>query len=198
MVTWYWSADTFFVQVPIDHNMVVQYYWCMLQTSVILVTLAYMVGWTYGRVYRRTVDNVIAIKPNFLASVGHHNNYLLKYGALSAPKMRRAPLKYYSTLYTLNSPMKHCKASWQFIYVRRIYIQSQNDKAHITNRSQTIKTWHYLLHVLRSICQLTVRQMSTIYRPTVEHLSANCRAIIDQKLFWGAVLHDFWINNLFF
>ena len=34
----------------------------------ILVTLAYMEGWTDGR----TVDDIMAIKPNFLASMGYH------------------------------------------------------------------------------------------------------------------------------
>ena len=38
----------------------------------ILVTLAYMEGWTYLRSYVRTVDDVKAIKPRFLASVGYH------------------------------------------------------------------------------------------------------------------------------
>ena len=42
----------------------------------ILVTLAYMEGWTYGRAYvrtyERTVDDVMAIKPRFLASMGYH------------------------------------------------------------------------------------------------------------------------------
>ena len=35
----------------------------------ILVTLAYMEG---GRTYVRTVDDVMAIKPRFLASMGYH------------------------------------------------------------------------------------------------------------------------------
>ena len=39
----------------------------------ILVTLAYMEGWTYGRAYICTdVHAVIAVKPNFLTSMGYH------------------------------------------------------------------------------------------------------------------------------
>ena len=38
----------------------------------ILVTLVYMEGWTYLRTYVRTVDDVMAIKPRFLASMGCH------------------------------------------------------------------------------------------------------------------------------
>ena len=49
----------------------------------VLVTLAYMKGRTDGR----TVDDVMAIKPNFLASMGYQ--YFLSYGAL---RVRGAPL----------------------------------------------------------------------------------------------------------
>ena len=39
----------------------------------VLVTLAYMKGWTYVRTYERTDDHdVMAIKPNFLTSMGYH------------------------------------------------------------------------------------------------------------------------------
>ena len=43
----------------------------------VLVTLAYMKGWTYVRTYLRTdertdVHDVMAIKPNFLTSMGYH------------------------------------------------------------------------------------------------------------------------------
>ena len=72
MVTWYWSADTLFWQVSINQKMDVQYQRCMLKTSMILVTLAYMEGWTYVLTYVRTVDDVMVIKPIFLASMGYH------------------------------------------------------------------------------------------------------------------------------
>ena len=46
----------------------------------VLVTLAYMKGQTDVRcTYVRTVDDVMAIKPNFLASMGYQ--YFLSYGA---------------------------------------------------------------------------------------------------------------------
>ena len=49
----------------------------------VLVTLAYMKGRTDVRcTYVRTVDDVMAIKPNFLASMGYQ--YFLRYGALRA------------------------------------------------------------------------------------------------------------------
>ena len=38
----------------------------------ILVTLAYMDGWMDVRTYVRTVDDVMAIKPRFLTSMGYH------------------------------------------------------------------------------------------------------------------------------
>ena len=48
----------------------------------IVVTLAYMKGWTD---IRTEVHDVMAIKPNFLASMGYH--YFLSYGA---PRQRRS------------------------------------------------------------------------------------------------------------
>ena len=55
MVTWYWSADTLFWQVSINHNMEVPPRWSANLSPryghVILVTLAYMEGWTYVRSY---------------------------------------------------------------------------------------------------------------------------------------------------
>ena len=67
----------------------------------ILVTLAYMEGWTYVR----TVYDVMAIKPKFVASMGYHN-YFLNFSARRArssakieplnekliPEIERAPL----------------------------------------------------------------------------------------------------------
>ena len=39
----------------------------------VLVTLAYMKGWTDLRTYVRTeVHDVMAMKPNFLTSIGYH------------------------------------------------------------------------------------------------------------------------------
>ena len=39
----------------------------------VLVTLAYMKGWTDVRTYVRTdVHDVMAMKPNFLTSMGYH------------------------------------------------------------------------------------------------------------------------------
>ena len=67
----------------------------------VLVTLAYMKGRTDARTdvrctYVRTVDDVMAIKPNFLASMGYQ--YFLSYGG-----PRGAPLL------TLVSPMSTLK-----------------------------------------------------------------------------------------
>ena len=59
----------------------------------VLVTLAYMKGRTDVRcMYVRTVDDVMAIKPNFLASMGYQ--YFLSYGAPRARAFgaRGAPL----------------------------------------------------------------------------------------------------------
>ena len=59
----------------------------------VLVTLAYMKGRTDVRcTYVRTVDDVMAIKPNFLASMGYQ--YFLRYGAphARAEGARGAPL----------------------------------------------------------------------------------------------------------
>ena len=61
----------------------------------VLVTLAYMKGRTDVRTYVRTlyvrtdVDDVMAMKPNFLTSMGHHI-FLT---------MARAELRYYSCNY---------------------------------------------------------------------------------------------------
>ena len=55
----------------------------------VLVTLAYMKGRTdVPCTYVRTFHDVMAIKPNFLASMGYQ--YFLSYGA---PRARGAPLK---------------------------------------------------------------------------------------------------------
>ena len=62
----------------------------------ILVTLAYMEGWTDERTnvrtYIRTVDDVMVIKPRFLASMGYHI-FLTMVLHASAP-LARAELRF--------------------------------------------------------------------------------------------------------
>ena len=51
----------------------------------VLVTLAYMKGWTYVR----TVDDVMAIEPNFLTSMGYHIFLAMVLRARPGPQRRK-------------------------------------------------------------------------------------------------------------
>ena len=62
----------------------------------VLVTLAYMKGRTDVRcTYVRTVDDVMALKPNFLASMGYTSIFLALVLHARAPSLAHAELRYY-------------------------------------------------------------------------------------------------------
>jgi len=56
MVTWYWSANTLFSQVSIDHNMDVQYQRGMLQSE--SACLCQSISWTMAAISH---DSVIVV-----------------------------------------------------------------------------------------------------------------------------------------
>jgi len=83
MVKWYWSADTFFWQLSINHNMDVQY---QSYTHDNCATLLFFKEWglAYGRTSSHVTTKIFEIDrlPNFL-----------RYGApLSRPRRAEAPL----------------------------------------------------------------------------------------------------------